>query len=147
MILSLLPWHSLSWSLNFARVYLCSLISKRIWICYQIHKFRTPTVHQLARFTKSDKDEGKIKIKIRHSFRKMANESSNIGINKLKPSDCRTNARPETKADGGIGKQKNLDKTSTNGSQVSQDESRGIRKRLYVMGDPIVSGLNEKVLS
>ena len=41
----------------------------------------------------------------------------------------------------------NLDKASNEGSKVSQDESRGIRKRVYVAGDSIVSGLNEESLS
>ena len=71
-----------------------------------------------------------------------------IGNDSLKQSDhSKTNVLPEATFDGGTGKLINLNKASTEGGQVSQDESRGIRKRAYVAGDSIVSGLNEKGLS
>ena len=75
----------------------------------------------------------------------LQNESHSKGINKLKQSDnSRTNARSKTTADGGIGKQRSLDRTSTVRSKVSQDESRGITISVYVVEDSNVSSLNEK---
>ena len=78
-------------------------------------------------------------------WHKDPNKIGNEGLKQIDHS--RTNSLPEATFNGGNGKLMNLDKASTEGCRVSQDESRDIRKRVYVVGDYILSGLNEKGLS
>ena len=73
------------------------------------------------------------------------NGSNKKGNDKLKQSDQGTTN--EARFDGSTGKHRNHEETNNDGSQVSQNEPRGIGKRVYVVGDSIVSGLNEKGLS
>ena len=68
---------------------------------------------------------------------------SNKGNDKLKQNDQGTTN--EARFDGSTGKHRNHEETNNDWSQVSQNEPRGIGKRIYVVGDSIVSGLNEKV--